>query len=162
MYFREPALPRDHDLELIGIATRIASVCILRKRADRVLRRSQRQLSLIYDNVADGIFLVEVLPDFRYRFASVNRAFLSLYGFRIEQVMGNDVEKVLPPSTHQLVLSNYRQAIQEKRSIEWEQAVIHREDKKTISITINPVFDERGVCSHLVGNVHELSRAEGS
>jgi hypothetical protein len=75
--------------------------------------------------------------------------------------MGNDVEKVLPPSTHQMVLSKYRQAIQEKRPVQWEQGIIHPDGKKTIVVTINPIFNERGVCTHLVGNAHDLASAEG-
>jgi PAS domain S-box-containing protein len=161
MYFRKPALPKKHDTELIDIATRIASVCILRKRADQALRRSQRQLSVIYEKISESIFLVDVQPDFRFRFASVNKAFLSANGFRMEQVMGNDVERVLPPSTHQVVLSKFREAIQEKRSAQWEQTAIHPGGKKIVVITINPVFDDRGVCTHLVGNSHDLVPTEG-
>ena len=162
MYFRKPALPEKHDLELIDIATRIASACIQRKRADRALRRNLLRLSAIYENVCESIFLLEVQPDFRFRFVSVNKAFLSESNLRIEQVMGNDVERVLPPSTHQLVLSKYRQAIQEKRSVQWEQVTIHPDGKKTIAVTINPIFDERGICTYLVGNSHALTPAEGS
>ena len=156
MYFREPALPEKRDLDLIDIATRIASASIRRKRSDQVLRRSQRQLSRIYENVSESIFLLEVQSDSRFRFASANKAFLSANELRIEQVIGKDVEKVLPPSTHQLVLSKYRQAIQEKRSIQWEQEVIQNGGKKTISVTVNPLFDESGVCTSLVGNVHDV------
>jgi PAS domain S-box-containing protein len=160
MYFRKPALPKEHDLELIDIATRIASVSIVHKRAEQALRRSQRQLSVIYENVSEGIFLLEIQPDLRFRFMSVNKAFLSANGLRIEQVIGKDVERVLPPSTHQLVLSKYRQAIQEKRSVQWEEMTIHPDGKKTIVVTINPVFDERGDCTYLVGNMHDVAPAE--
>ena len=160
MYFRKPASPKEHDLELIDIATRIASVCIIRRRADHALRRSQKQLSVIYENVSESIFLLEVQPDFRFRFTSANKAFLAANNLRIEQVKGMDVERVLPPSTHQVVLSKYIQAIQEKRAVQWEQVTIHPGGKKTIVVTINPVFDERGVCTNLVGNVHELAPPE--
>ena len=155
MYFREPSLPREQDLELINIATRIASAAIARKFADRVLRRNQHQLSLIFENVSEAIFFIEVRSDFRFRFASVNRAFLSTYGLRVEQVVGNDVEKVFPPSTHQLVLSNYRVAMQEKHPVQWEQTILHPKGKKSISVAIQPIFDPEGVCVYLVGNAHE-------
>jgi PAS domain S-box-containing protein len=160
MYFREPALPEEHDLELIDIATRIASVCIQRKRADQALRRSERRLSVIYENISESIFLIAVQPDFRFHYASVNKAFLLSNDLRIEQVIGNDVERVLPPSTHQLVLSKFREAIQEKRSVQWEQGTVHHGGKKIMAVTINPVFDERGVCTNLVGNAHELALNE--
>jgi GAF domain-containing protein len=160
MYFRQPALPREHDLELINIATRIASACMIRKRMDSDLRQSQRHLSMIHENISEGLFLIEILPDFRFRFSSVNPAFLSLYQLNLRQVLGNDVEKVLPPSTHQLVLSKYKEAIQENSSVQWEQELIHPEGKKKIVATINPVIDDQGVCSHLAGNVHESGSAQ--
>lgn len=161
MYFRKPSSPKEHDLELIEIATRIASSCILRKRADRAIRRALLQLSTVYENVSESIFLLEVQPDLRFRFASVNQAFLSAGNFRKEQVIGNNMERVFPPSTHQLLYSKYREAIQEKRTVQWEQVTNHSGGKKTIVVTINPIFDERGVCTYLVGNSHDLTAAEG-
>ena len=155
MYFREPALPKEHDLNLIATATRIASVCIQRRRADHALRLSQKQLSLIYENVAEIIFLIEVQSNFRFRFVSVNQAFLSTNGLRREQAVGKDVEAVLPPSSHQLILSKYKQAIQEKRTVQWEQEMVHPAGKKNLVVTITPILDERGICTHLVGNAHE-------
>ena len=160
MYFRKTSLPGEHDLELIEIATRIASSCILRKRTDRSLRRSLLQLSVIYDNVSESIFLLEVQPDFRFRFVSANKAFLFANNVKIEKVIGNNVERVFPPSTHQLLLSKYRQAIQEKRAVQWEQLTNHPDGKKNIVVTINPIFNELGVCTHLVGNSHDVSVLE--
>ena len=156
MYFREPASPTDGDLELINMATRIASAGIARRFEDRALRRNQLQLSLIYENISESIFLVEVLPDYRFRFVFVNPAFLSTHGLRTEQVMDNEVERALPPSSHQLVLSNFRLAMQEKRPVQWDQTVIHPEGKKSIRVTVKPIFDPQGVCIYLVGNEHEI------
>jgi PAS domain-containing protein len=92
MYFRKPALPEDRDLKLIDMATRIAGTAIIRKRSDRALRQRVLQLSTIYDNVVEAIFLIEVQPD-HFRFASANPAFLSFYRLRDEQVAGKDVKK---------------------------------------------------------------------
>ena len=97
------------------------------------------------------MFLLEAQPDFRFRFASVNKAFLSANQLRMEQVIGKDVEKSFPPSTHQLLLSKFREAIKEKRPVQWEQLF----GKETRVITMNPIFDERGVCTYLVGSAHE-------
>ena len=158
MYFRKPSLPGDHDLELINLATRIAADCIVRKRSDRSLIKSQRQLSLIFENVQEGIFLIEVLPDFHFRFAFVNQAFLSTNQLRREQVIGNDVEKVLAPSSHQLVLSKYKEAIQEKHTVQWEQSIVHPDGRILVLVTIRPTFDEHGACTHLVGNLHKIQK----
>jgi PAS domain S-box-containing protein len=155
MYFREPALPQSHDMELIDIATRIASACIRRKRDDQVLRRSHRQLELIYEHVAHGIFLLEVQPDFRFRILSVNATFLAASGLRIEQVIGKDVEKIFPASTHQLIVSKCKQAIEEKGTVQWEQAAIGSNGPIMTILVLNPVFDERGVCTKLVGCMHQ-------
>src|SRR5574341_1421027 len=96
MYYLKPALPTKHHLDLINIATRIASVCITRKRSDEELLHKEQQLAMIYENVSEGIFLLEVQPEFRFRFASANAAFLSAIGLRLEQVIGKDIERVFP------------------------------------------------------------------
>jgi PAS domain S-box-containing protein len=157
VYYRKPATPDSFHLRLIEIATHIASISISRNRDEEILRRSEQQLGLIYDTVNDVIFLLEVQANDRYRFVSVNHAFLLATGLNAGQIVGKYVEEVLPPSAHEMVFPKYRIAIQEKRTIQWEEVSVYPSGKKIAIVKVNPVFDERGVCTNLVGAVHDIT-----
>jgi PAS domain S-box-containing protein len=157
IYSKQPALPDSSHLRLIDMATHIAAISITRSRSEELLRRNEQQLGLIYDTVSDVIFLLELQPDKRFRFVSVNHAFLIATGLKQEQVIGKYVEKVIPPSAHEVVFDNYWKAIRERRTVQWEEATTYPTGRKTAIVTISPVFDEDQRCTHLVGAVHDIT-----
>ncbi len=74
-----------------------------RKRAEEALseaadqvRIRERQLSTIYSGVSDALFLLSVEPEARYRFVTVNEAFLAMTGLVPEQVVGKLVHHIIP------------------------------------------------------------------
>ncbi len=150
IYFRHPARPEGLHLRLIDIATHIAAVAIIHRRTQDKLRRNEQQLQLIYDTVGDGIVLLEVQPDKRFRFASVNQAFLSATGLKPEQVFGKYIDKFIPPSAQEVVFTNYWKAIREKQPLEFEEESIYPSGRKKAVVLVSPVFDANGVCKNLV------------
>src|SRR4051812_44479656 len=68
------------------------------------LQAREHELSLIYANVSDVIFYLAVEPDRRYRFVSVNRAFLTATGLTEAQVVGRTVDEVIPEPSLSMVL----------------------------------------------------------
>lgn len=162
MYYREAALPTQHHLQLIGIATHIAAICIIRNRSEEKLKRSEKQLGLIFDTVTDSIFLLEILPNLHFRFISVNKAFLTRTGLKAEQVIGNVLERVIPPSSHQFVIDKYREAIRGRKAVQWEEESTYAGGKRSATVTVSPVFDTQGLCSNLVGVIHDIEATENS
>ncbi len=150
IYFRKPARPEALHLRLIDIATHIAAVAIIHKRTEEKLRRNEQQLRLIYDTIAEGIFLLEIQPDKRFRFVSVNHAFLSASGLEPEQVLGKYVDKFIPPSAQEVVFSNYWKAIREKQPVEFEEESMYPTGRKKAIVRVTPVFDANGVCTNLL------------
>ena len=82
---------------------------------------------------------------------------MSATGLKVEQVVGQYVERVIPPSSHQLVFEKYRQAIIEKHPVQWEEVSVYPSGKKIGLVKISPVFDSAGVCTNLVGAVHDIT-----
>ena len=87
-----------------------------RKQAEAALQASERQLSLIYANISDILFYLAVEAGERFRFVSVNPAFLGATGLPEEQVVGKLVEEVIPEPSRSLVLGNYKKAIHTRKS----------------------------------------------
>ncbi len=101
--------------------------------------------------------MLDVQPEERYRFASVNQAFLSATGLKPDQVIGKSARDVIPPAAHDLVFPNYKKAIQEKRSVQWEEVSEFPAGRKTAIVRVSPVFNEQGFCTNLVGAVHDVT-----
>jgi PAS domain S-box-containing protein len=128
-----------------------------RRRAEEALRARERELSLIYGNVSDVIFYVSAEPGGRYRFVSVNPAFLAVTGLTEEQVVGRLVDEVIPEPSRSLVLDNYATAIRERRTVRWEEATLFPAGEKVGLVSVTPVFDAVGDCINLIGTVHDIT-----
>jgi len=139
--------------QILGIMYEITE----RKLAQEALRQSEQQLGLIYDSVSDIIFLLSVEPDDRYRFVSVNKMFLQATGLRNDQVIGKYADEIIPPSSQQLVFRNYKRAIQEGSPVTWEEVSEYPAGKRTAIVTVNAVYNETKVCTHLVGIIHDIT-----
>ena len=118
---------------------------------------NEKHLSLIYDSVSEVIFLLAVEPDDRFRFMSVNQAFLDATGLSREQVVDKRIEEVLPETAHALVISKYKEAITENKTVFWEEISAHPTGERVGAVTVTPVRTAEGVCTHLAGTVHDLT-----
>lgn len=92
---------------------------LINRTAEDLVRIGQEQLSLIYDNVSDVVFALEVTAERRFRFSSINKKFTEATGLAKSDVVGKYIEEVIPRSAHALVLSKYRQAISTKQAVSW-------------------------------------------
>ncbi len=128
-----------------------------RKGAEDELLARGEHLSSIYRTVADVVFALTVEGEDEYRFASVNPAFLSATGLRSEQVVGKQVDEVVPEPSLTMALGKYREAIREKRIVRWEETSSYPSGVRTGEVSVAPVFDNTGRCSHLVGSVHDVT-----
>lgn len=115
------------------------------------------RLALIYDGVSDPIYLHVVEGEAAFRFVSVNRAFLKATGLRLDEVVGRRMEDVLPATSHALVRGKYQQAIRERRRIEWTEVADYPAGRKVGEVTVAPIFDATGRCTHLLGSVHDIT-----
>ena len=68
---------------------------LIKKHIEK-LELTEKYLPVIYDTLSEVIFLLAVEPDDRFRFVSVNQAFLAVTGLTMEQVVGKRIEDVLP------------------------------------------------------------------
>jgi hypothetical protein len=75
----------------------------LRETAE-ALHESEQQLVSIYNTVRDVIFHLAVEPEGRFRFVSVNAAFLKVTGLSREMVVCKTVNEVIPGPSLAMVL----------------------------------------------------------
>ncbi len=150
---------RGKALRMVGTHTDIGE----RKKAEEALRESERRLSSIYDAVGDVIFHLAVEADECYRFVSVNNAFCNATGLTEKMIIGKLVNEVIPEPSLSIVLGKYKQAIKENSIIRWEEVTDYPTGRLIGDVSIAPVVNNKGECTHLVGSVHnitELKRIE--
>jgi PAS domain S-box-containing protein len=128
-----------------------------RVRAEKALHESENQLSRIYNNVSDVLFVLALEPKEIFRFVSINKRFLEVTGLPKEQVLGKNYREVISKQAHTLALQNYKKAILTRRTISWEGISVYPTGVQIGEISITPVFDENDVCSQLIGRVHDLT-----
>lgn len=128
-----------------------------RKEFENMLLESKNHLKLIYDTVEDGIFHLKVEENNSYRFLSVNKSFCSITGLSEEMVVGKLVKEIIPEPSLSFALNKYKQAIIEKSVVKWEETTKYPTGKLVGDVSISPVFDNLGNCTHLVGSVHNIT-----
>jgi PAS domain S-box-containing protein len=145
--------PHGAIIGVVGVARDITD----RNRMEEALRESESQLSSILNNISDVIFAIAVEPDDGFRFISVNRRFLDATGLAESQIVGARVRDIVPKPAQALVFQHYHEAIRSGRPTRWEEVSEYPTGKKIGHVTVVPVFDAHGVCTQLVGMVHDVT-----
>ncbi len=115
------------------------------------------EMRTIYDSVADVLFTLSVESDEVFRFTSVNRSFLETTGLSRDSVIGKDFREVIPPESQELVLSKYREAVDEGRTVRWEEVSEYAAGIRYGEVSVKPIVDSHGRCTHLIGTVHDVT-----
>jgi PAS domain S-box-containing protein len=126
-------------------------------RAAEAIKKSECLLSSIYDTIEDIIFQLKVESHDRFRFVSANHSFYKITGLTEKKVIGKLVSEVIPEPSLSLVLTKYRQAIKESSVIQWEEISDYPAGRLIGDVSISPVYDDKGKCTHLVGSVHDVT-----
>jgi PAS domain S-box-containing protein len=67
------------------------------------------------------------------------------------------VNEIIPEPSLTMVLGKYRQAIAENTIVRWEEISDYPTGQLTGVVSIAPVFDDKGTCTHLVGSVQDIT-----
>jgi PAS domain S-box-containing protein len=129
-------------------------------QAENALGESEERLSLIYDTVGNVIFHLKVESDECYRFISVNKAFVDTTGLTQDMVVDKLTKDVIPEPSHSLALRKYKQAIEDHKTVIWEETSTYPTGKRTGIISIAPAYGEDGKCTDLIGSVHDITETK--
>lgn len=128
------------------------------KNAAQVFKVNEEQLDLIYNTTAGIIFLIGVENNGEhFRFISMNNAGLNAIGLPKKDVFDQLVHNVIPEPSYSLVLSKYKEAIQYRKPIVWQEETPYPTGVKTGVVSVTPIFDNDGNCVRLVGSVKDIT-----
>lgn len=131
-----------------------------RKLAEESLQRNERMLATIHDTVADAIFQLAVEGVDDYRFVSVNTAGLRLTGLTWGMIVGKTIREIIPADERDRILEKYREVIATKRMLKWEESTRYPAGTVISEVSVTPMFDDTGRCTHLVGSMHDITERQ--
>lgn len=128
-----------------------------RKNLERQLIKREQELSLIYNNVNDTVFLIENFDNENFKLVSINKSFYKISGLKKEQVIGHLLDDFIPEPALSSVKKNYQLAISTKNTITWEEEREYITGRKIIITTVTPIFNSKGKCTNLIGSLHDIT-----
>jgi PAS domain S-box-containing protein len=122
-----------------------------------LLRAREEELSAIYENVPGIVFYIAIEPDGEFRFLSVSRDFLVATGLTREHIVGSLVRDIIPPPSRDMVLNHYREAMRSGQTVRWKEESVYPAGRRYGEVAVTPLYDGRGVPTHLIGIVHDIT-----
>lgn len=118
---------------------------------------SRLKHSGIYAGFPAILFSLTVGRDGDFYFGQVSRKFLESTGLTEDQVVGRPAREVIPAPSRDMVLAKYAEAIRSGKTVSWEEISTFPTGTKYGEVSVAPVFDAGGVCTHLVGIVYDAT-----
>ena len=128
-----------------------------RKRAEDSLRVSERRYRDIFDNVQDGLYLLDVTEDGRFRTVEVNPALERITGIPRSQSIGKTQEEIVPEEVARLVNAKYRHCVEAGQSIEEEVELDLPSGRRVFHSSLIPAYNETGRISRIIGISRDIT-----
>jgi len=154
---RGKAVSRDENgraLRLVGTHVDITE----RKIAEECLRESEKRYREVFDNSYDGIFLIEVMEDRRFKLLDINATEARLIGIPVSEARGKCLDEILPSEMVMILEANYRRCVESGGTLSYEEEIDFAAGSTDFHTTLIPLRDERGRIYRIVGISHDLTK----
>ena len=111
----------------------------------------------VFDNVSDGLFLVDVTPDFRYRLIEYNPAQERITGVTSADATGRYTDEYLPREAADIVNDQNRQCIDAGAPMSFEGVLDMPAGQSYYHTTLVPIRDGHGRIHRLVGLARDMT-----
>ncbi|HTO22315.1 MAG TPA: PAS domain S-box protein, partial [Spirochaetia bacterium] len=144
-------------IPLAGLDGRVSRLIALptdvteQNRVEAAMRESQQRYREVFENTSDGIFVLDVTPDRRFRVAAYNPTMERMTGFRNEEVAGKFNEEFLPPHTAAAVRANNERCLAAGAPISFDEELDLPRGHFWWHTTLVPVRGAGGEILRLIG-----------
>ncbi|MFA6014779.1 MAG: PAS domain S-box protein [Gallionellaceae bacterium] len=133
-----------------------------RKRAEEDLAEREQRYREIFDNAVEGMYLLEVTEDGRFRNLDINPALAASTGIPREAMIGQFVDDAIPGDAGKLIVAKYRRCVAAGKTITENIELDLPAGKHHYYSTITPIY-YAGRIHRLIGisrDITELKKAE--
>ena len=121
------------------------------------ISESEQRYREIFENTSDGIFMVEVTLDDRFRLLSCNPAQERMMEIAAKEAVGKYIDEYLPSAIADTAVAQNRACIAAGRQMSFESSVDLDSGQTFFNTTLVPVRDETGRIARLVGVTQDLT-----
>ena len=128
-----------------------------RKHLQAAQRESERRYREAFQHSSDGLFLLDITEDRRFRYIEVNTAFERWSGLSREQLVGRYMGELAVGETARKLLTELNRCLADGRKVEWEGELEVPAGIISIHGTLIPVRDEQGHIYRIAGISRNIS-----
>ncbi len=128
-----------------------------RNRAEEALRESERRYREIFENTWDGIFVVDVTPERRFRIAAYNPAMERMVGISSAEAVGRFNEELFAPETARAVTAHNEKCLEAGAPISFEEEIALPAGLFSWHTTLVPVRDASGSIYRIIGVARDIT-----
>lgn len=121
------------------------------EEAHRQLRDSELRYRELFENISDGLFLLDVTEDLRFKLVELNPAEERYVGHSSSEVSGKFVEEVIPEEAARQAIANYRRCLEAGAMISYDEGFALSSGPRSFFTTLIPIRDATGCIHRIVG-----------
>lgn len=116
----------------------------------------------IFENVTDGIFLLDVVHTGRFRFVGINPAMTRMTGMIQRDILGRFVEDIMPEHSARTMIANYARCVKTGTPIKYEMELEFPSGKKIFNSTLIPVRDGFGHIHRIISLISDITERKAA
>jgi PAS domain S-box-containing protein len=154
--------PSEVNARLMELDGKPAVLCVARditrrKQAEDALRESETRYREVFDNTSDGIFLVDITSDGRYRAAGFNAMQLKILELPRAPV-GQYMDEVMPAPLVDKLIPHFRKCAIIGIPLHFEESLAFAvSGEHILDVQLIPVRDPRGRVHRLIGITRDVT-----
>ena len=127
-----------------------------RKNMEDELRNSRENLVALFDNATDQIFTV----DEKHNYVSVNNQITKIVNKTAREMVGRNIAEFFPKEVTARFTKNLDHVFQTGKGFNLEEEMIVGKRKSYISTTLDPIKDEKGKVTSVIGIVRDITESK--
>ena len=133
-----------------------------RRRTESALRESEQRYREVFEKTSDGIFLMDVAPEGRFKFVRFNPAEEKSVGVTDQQAAGRYVSEIMPKPVAEAMNASFRRCVEAGAPISYEEELDLPVGRRYFDTSLIPVRDAEGQIYRLVGIAHNITEQKQS
>ncbi|MEB3281687.1 MAG: PAS domain S-box protein [Lyngbya sp.] len=122
------------------------------------LEEKTQFLQSIYEGVEQGIFVINVEENQKFRYLSYNPAAEKLSGFYTSEIKGKTPDEFMPIASANLSIQQFQACVRAKKSITVEECLYFQGKNSWFLTTLTPLKDRQGNIKQIIGTATDINQ----